>query len=481
MQATEIVSLIEGHLAKQRRSFDVTQYLFDKQLEFVLDPSRFKTACCGGRAGKTIADAAYLIKEALQFEGCVAIYITLSRLNAKKLIWPELRKINQQFRLNGKVNEADLSIRYGNSYVYASGASTRAEIEKFRGLPIRICIIDEVQSFPEYIRELIDDVITKRLFDYNGILALTGTPGPVPVGYFYDACHSNAYKHYHWTMFDNPHIAFKSGKTQQELLNEELARKGVTADHPTIQREVYGKWTLDTSNLVLNYNEKTNHFEELPFIKGKWSHIMGIDLGFKDADAICILAHSHESSDTFLVDEQVTVKQGLTELFNQIELLRKRYSPYKMVIDTGGLGMKISEEMRRRWRIPVQPAEKVRKFENLEILNDALRTGRVRAKATSRFAQDSMLLEWDMDKLRPDRKAISQRFHSDIIDAVLYAFRESPAYSYEAPKAIPKCGSEEWALEEEKKMREAAEERVRAQKEMERSQEEMYGLNCTYS
>lgn len=462
MLPNDALTLIEGHLAKSRRQFDVTQYLFDKQLEFVLDPSRFKTACCGGRAGKTIADAAYLVKEAIQYQGSVAIYITLSRLNAKKLIWPELRKINTEFKLNGRVNESDLSIRYGNSYVYASGASTRAEIEKFRGLPIRICIIDEVQSFPEYIKELIDDVITKRLFDYNGILALTGTPGPVPVGYFYDACHSPAYRHFHWTMFDNPHIRLKSGKTQQALLEEELARKGVDISHPSIQREVYGKWTLDISNLVLNYNKEINHYDTLPIIKGNWSHIMGIDLGFKDADAICILAHSDQGPDTYLVDEQITTKQGLTELFNQVEKLRAIYKPYRIVVDTGGLGKKIAEEMIRRWRIPVVAAEKSRKFENLELLNDALRTGRIRAKDVSRFAGDAMLLEWNTDKTRPDRKVISDRFHSDIIDSVLYAFRESPAYSYSLSKPKPKYGTTEWAKEEEEKMFEAACEKVKA-------------------
>ncbi len=461
MLPSNAAELIDGYLAKNKKVFDVTQYLFDKQLEFVLSPERFKTACCGGRAGKTIADAAYLVKEALQFEGCVAIYITLSRLNAKKLIWPELRKINQEFKLGGKVNESDLSIRYGNSYVYASGASTRAEIEKFRGLPIRICIIDEVQSFPEYIRELIDDVITKRLFDYNGILALTGTPGPVPVGYFYDACHSPAYRHFHWTMFDNPHIRLKSGKTQQALLDEELARKGVDISHPSIQREVYGRWTLDTSNLVLTYNKDVNDYVELPATKSVYQHIMGIDIGYKDADAICILGHSGESATTYLVDECINAKQGLTELFNQVEKLREQYKPYKIVIDTGGLGLKIAEEMRRRWKIPVYAAEKVRKFENLELLNDSLRTGRIKARKASRFAQDSMLCEWDLDKSRPDRKVISDRFHSDIIDAVLYAFRESPAYTYEPAKPEPKHGSTEWARIEEEKMLEAALERAR--------------------
>src|SRR5258706_2791093 len=101
---------------------------------------------------------------------------------------------------------------------------------------------------------------------------------------------------------------------------------------------------------------------------------MGIDLGFKDADAIAILGHGANSPTTYLIDENIKAKQGLTELFTAVEHLRARYNPYKIVIDTGGLGLKIAEEMRRRWKVPVHAAEKARKFENLEILNDSLRT-----------------------------------------------------------------------------------------------------------
>ncbi len=438
--------------------FPIDKYCFDKQLEFINHPSRWKTACCGGRAGKTVGDAAYLIKEAMAFERCVTLYITLSRTNAKKLIWPELKIINETFDLGGIPNESDLSMKFGESFIYASGASAKNEIERFRGLPLRLAIIDEVQSFPSYVQALIDDVISKRLFDFNGTLALTGTPGPVPSGYFYDACQNMAYAHFHWTMFDNPWIEKKSGKKAQDLLNEELARKGVDINDPSIQREVFGKWVTDTTSLVLHYNATINHYDELP--PAGYEHIMGIDLGFKDADAICILGHSNKSATTYLVDEVITAKQGLTELFDQVERLRNVYQPYKIVIDTGGLGLKIAESMRSRYGIPVQAAEKVRKFENLELFNDSLRTGNFKAKKTSRFAQDAMLLEWDKDKQRPDKKVISERFHSDIIDAALYAWRESPAYSYQKPKALPKYGSKEWAEQEEREMERQAFERA---------------------
>ena len=84
-------------------------------------------------------------------------------------------------------------------------------------------------------------------------------------------------------------------------------------------------------------------------------------------------------------------------------------------------------------------------MENIELLNDAMRGGRFKAKANSRFAQDSFLMEIDRDKSTPDRTVVSTRYHSDIIDAVLYGFKVSPAYTYEPPASKPKYGSKEWA------------------------------------
>ncbi len=45
----------------------------------------------------------------------------------------------------------------------------------------------------------------------------------------------------------------------------------------------------------------------------------------------------------------------------------------------------------------------------------------------------------------PDKIKVSDRFHSDVIDAVLYAFKFSPAYSYVKPQEKPQYGTQAWA------------------------------------
>lgn len=436
--------------------FNLSNFLFAQQLDFVEDPAPFKVAVCSRRSGKTVACVAHLIHEAINKPNSVCLYITLSGNQAKRNVWREVKKFNTKFELKGKLNEIELSITFSNgSIVYLSGAKDASEIEKFRGLAINLCYIDECQSFREYIKDLIDDIIAPALMDYAGSLCLIGTPGPVPSGYFYNCSVENEnWSKHHWTFWENPFIPVTAKQSHQQVFDRELKRKGVNPSDPSIQREWYGKWVLDSDSLLIRYDANKNNFNDLiPHIK--YEYIMGIDVGYVDADAISILAWSENDPTTYLVEEMITTKQGMTELVDQIKALDKKYKVHKMVMDMGGLGKKMGEEMIIRHSLPIEAADKTRKMENIEFLNDALRTGRFKAKAKSRFAQDSYLVEIDRDKSTPDKIKVSNRFHSDIIDAVLYAFKFSPAYTYVAPKPKPVIGSREWAEAQSQEMWEA--------------------------
>lgn len=461
--------------------FDITKHLFPQQLAFVQDPARNKLAVCSRRSGKTVSCAADLVDTATKNPGTVCLYITLSRISAKRIIWREIKMLNRTYKLRGKENLSELSITFPNgSIIYLSGAKDTNEIEKFRGLAIKLVYIDECQSFREYIKELINDVLSPALMDYAGTLCLIGTPAPIPVGYFAECSgmvldkikESLQWSKHKWTFFDNPFIINKSKTTHRKMLEHELARRGVSETDPSIQREYYGRWVLDTNSLLVKYDADKNHYIQLPQLPptAKWNYIMGIDLGFDDADAIAVLAWSEHTPDTYLVDELVTRGQGLTELVEQVNSLSKKYEISKMVIDQGGLGKKVAEEMRRQHHIPVQPADKARKMENVAFLNDALRLGRFRAKSASKFAQDSYLLEIDRDKTTPDRVKVSDKYHSDIIDSVLYAFKESPAFTYQSVKQGPKYGSKEWADQQQSGMWEKAQEHFEELKELEKLQ-----------
>lgn len=443
--------------------FDLDAILFPKQRAFVRDSSKWRTAVCSRRAGKTIGAAAALIDSALSHPGSANLYITRSRKNAKRIFWTPLKKLIRDNKLDAEPNESDLCIKFGNgSRIYLAGANDRDAIEDQRGDGMAMVVIDECQSLPAYLENLVDEVLVPALMDYDGSLILIGTPGPVPVGYFFDATQSEAWSHHHWTVHDNPHILAKSGKTPAQHLQAELVRRGLSEADPVIQREWWGKWIHDPNSLVFRFDGNRNTYTELPSATG-WEYVIGIDLGYEDADAISVLGWHPKSPNVWQVEEHVLNKQTVTQLGETLRPLLSRYQPVSTVIDSGGLGKKIAEELSARLGIHLKAAEKTRKIEYIELVNDALRTGRLQVRPESRFASDALLIEWDRNRSTPDRRVISDRYHSDIADALLYAFRESLHWLHEPPEEKPQPGTDEWAREEEDRMIEAMERRLRLQ------------------
>lgn len=436
---------------QRRNTLDLARALFGKQLPFGLDTARFQTACCTRRSGKTVGLLAKLLKKAESTPNSVSLYITLSRINAKRLAWDILKSMNVEHQLGGEANESELCLTLPNgARIYLTGCADMGEVEKFRGLALAIVVIDEAQSFPTLLlQRLIDEVLTPALMDYAGLLVLVGTPGPVPVGYFHAACHSVEWSQHSWTVFDNPHIERKSGHTPQQLLDAELRRRGVTVDDPVIQREWFRQWVSDPNALVFRFDAAIN---TRPARKHT-EHVIGLDFGFDDADAIDVLGWSKHVREVDLVHEWVGAHQSITDLCKRVADVYERFQPLAVVADTGGLGKKIAEELQMRTGIPIEAADKLRKLEHIEWVNDALRTHQLYVPADSRFAQDALLLEWD--KSNPEKPKISDRFHSDTCDGLLYAYVKALHWLETAapPKASPMYTAEWYA-----------EERVRQQK-----------------
>lgn len=446
-QLSSRLAALEAQTGNSAVSFDRQKFSVGhpKQLAFTSSTSRQRTACCSRRAGKSEGCAGLLLDTATQRAGCVALYLTKTRINAKRIIWSVMKRINRQHGLGGNAKEAELCMEFPNgSAIYLGGVNNKDEIEKFRGLPIAIVVIDEAQAIAGYLQELVDEVLAAALMDYDGALVLVGTPAPVPAGYFYDCIKNPEWDHYDWTVFDNPWIEKKSGKTPQQHLEAECKRRGITPDDPVIQREYFGRWVYDPNSLVFRYDAARNAYGDLPAgLPGDWECVIGGDIGWDDADALAVLAWNTTRPDLWLKEEVVLPKQTISQLGDRLSALVAKHNPLAVVLDFGGLGKKIAAELTQRWSLKVEAADKERKLEHIELLNDAMRTGHFFAKADSRFAQDAMLVEWD--KSNPERPKISDRFHSDICDAVLYGHRRAKQWVSE-PESIPvpKAGTPEW-------------------------------------
>jgi hypothetical protein len=416
---------------------------FPQQNAFVEDPSRYLDAQCSRRAGKTNGLALRFFKTMDKHPKSQCIYLGLTLESAREIMWPVLQEINEKYQIGCTFLESKLTMKHPNgATLKLFGADMKNFIKRLKGRKYPGVGVDEAQDFGTHLQSLIDDVLTPSIADYpDSWIALTGTPGPVPQGYFFDVTCNKKYgfSHHEWTLMENPHMP-----NPQEFLKDLTTKREWLNDNPTLLREWRNKWVLDVESLWIRYNEKINHFQELPK-EYKWNYVMGVDIGFNDADALAVLAWSEATPITYLVEEMVTKKQGISALVEQIETLQKKYDVYKIVMDEGALGKKVAEDMRARFGCPLEPADKAHKQSNVEFLNDALRLGKFKAKGASRFAQDSYLVQIDWDKSTPKRIVIKKKPHSDIIDSVLYAFRESYAYTHRKEVEKPKPGTKEWA------------------------------------
>lgn len=379
------------------------------------------------------------------------LYFTTTRKEAKRIMWEKLLKLNHDTGAGYEPVESELVFRRrGRAAIYLTGCDNQTEIGKMRGSGWNDVIGDEAQLFPAYLEKLVLETLLPSLMDFHGSIRLIGTPAPVPSGYFYTVCKSQKWTHHRWNAFENPHVDAKS------LLKAALEMRGVTDRDPAIRREFFGEWVYDPNALVFRFDPARNVYGELP--GGEWETVIGVDLGYDDADAIAVLGFAAGRPESHLREEWVGSKQTISALAARLEGLIGTYEPVSVVMDTGGLGKKIAEEIRQRFAIPVKPAEKKDKFTHIELLNDAMRTGRFFAPRDSRFAQDCLLVEWDKEKSTNDKLVISDRYHSDICDAVLYAFRESLHWLHEPNKDPPPDEEDELEKLQEELYKKQAEE-----------------------
>lgn len=438
-----LASLLQSRSAQSadgKGRFSADALCFPEQLAGIRSPAKRKCFRLPRRTGKTTGIAGIgLLENAIVAPYANQLYATLSLKNARRLVWPVLKRLNIEHKLGGVANESEAYLRFpdlpNEPHIFLGGMKDAAEIDKLRGYEggLKHVIIDEAQSIRQGIlAEAIDDIIEPSLFDYDGSLTIIGTPGPVAAGYFYDCDVGKlrgAWEHFFWTMHANPWLAIKSKKPTDQMIRELLAKRGWTEDHPTFRRQYLGEWVNDPDALVFKWLAERNGIDAAPARDaGKWSFVIGVDLGFDDSDAIAVLGWRPHDPTVYLFEEHVMAKAGMTALMDALKSRVATYRPISIVMDLGGLAKKAVEDFRARFTLPLQAADKARKLDHVEMLNDALLGGRFKAPKTSRFAQDCMLVQWDDDKLALGERKIAREPHSDITDAVLYGYTECLAW-----------------------------------------------------
>jgi hypothetical protein len=309
---------------------------------------------------------------------------------------------------------------------------------------------------------------------------MTGTPGHVLAGHFYEVTRPSSlisdqfgtngpplrWSFHHWSVQDNT--------AMPHLWEEALAYKesmGWTDENPVWRREFLGLWAADDTGYVYRYRRNNQETGEIwnvwspekedisrsnPFgIPGdhEWLYVYGMDLGFRDPFALVILAYSPTSRyiyHCFSFKKKEMITREINELLDS--LIERTGYPTSMVADITRMGEMFIREMSEVHGKHIEPAKQKNKNDGIELVNSDLVDGWFKVLDGSPLEEEMLHLQWDDTGIK-ERTGSGQR--NDQCDATLYA-RERCHHHLSLPKQPerPKSGPEAiklWEREEEEK------------------------------
>lgn len=432
---------------------------FQQQVQFIGSKFRRKAAFCTRRAGKTECVAAYLLTTGLLHRDSLCIFVAITRLRAKQLVWDALKKMAAQFNLcDAKAfNETELTVRLANgSIIRLTGADKIKEADKKKGDKARLVMIDEAQLFPaEVLKYLVEDVYGPSLEDLQGTLCLSGTPGVVCAGYWWDVTQPDRLRRapgwevHEWSVLDNPYMGHMRAR-----LPEIKKERGWTDDNPTWLREWCGRWVNDASALFYKFDPSRNTYDELPLVdplgrpvsSGDWQHVLGWDIGLDDAMALVVWGFCQRLPNLYEVHSWAESGVTTPAVMERVRALEQQFSIIARVADTGGLGKLIVEEQRQREGMHFEAAKKTEKYSHVELMNDDLLSGRVLLMRGSVLAQEMSVLPKDPNWPKPGEERNKPpredpRFPNHACDAGLYGWRKAQHWLFTPEQKLPEAGS----------------------------------------
>ena len=438
-KATESESVLEKlkaenekHISKEAEFFQfrLQKRLFDKQKDVFNDfISKRKCSMCSRRAGKTEEATDEMLKVAA-IPNSPVLYINLTFDNAIKQTYDkvlaEAERVDLKITKKSK-SEGYIEFENGSSILF-KGNKDKGEADKMQGFHYRLVIIDEAQSQCNMVY-LIDTIITPMLTDFaDSVLYLIGTPPRRKYTYFENAFNNKTWKHFHWTMADNPFIP-----DVDAAIKRICEEKGLTVESPLIQREYFGKIAYDTEAQIFKGFQVYSGDIPAEFIP---DHIYGgNDFGFSDYNGVIELEGNVTDKKAYVVFEKKFNKSTITEIINQTRtgfeeatmFALKRNKSFDLSnrgIYTDDNEKSIAYEMHTTYGLPAWTAYKYDRDLAIEQLAEWCRLGRIVIPEGGELADEFEQILHPRDEQDNILPGMDDSYHPDITMALLYAFRQ---------------------------------------------------------
>ncbi len=389
----------------------------------------------GRRAGKSYLAAIRLLGGA---PGQRSAFCARTLKSAKAIIMGTFAELNARFNLGLQIRISTGTVVEPNGHtIKLYGLRDRGQADLIRGQKFRVVIVDECGAFDDDLLQYsLESVIHPTLLDYRGDLIISGTPGPIPKGYYYELSGNpgletplaGRLQTHHWTYLDNPHMP------HEDVLEEALELYGATAENPTFRREYLAVWCEDLDAIIYRY--RGDRWAPIPKA-GKT--VLALDFGGgergNDATTFTVWRQPHDARPHVFCLEAIAKDEiEMPEIASIARNLREKWSVNKIVADEGALGHAMAKNLRNQYRIPIEKALKQDKKGRILAARGRLDSGTLHlCELAKPLADEWLSLCWD--EYRQDHHP---RQADDLSDSALYGLEEFSAWDREIdpPKVI---------------------------------------------
>lgn len=403
--------------AGQASPFAATlQGLFPKQHAYVMCSEPVITNHGARRCGKSSANARRLLRHAPRNPGGLSFFAAKDGKTAKRIIGATIRELNNEFELGLQWSASDNTFFAPNGYgVWLLGLDDDGEADKLRGSAHGLVdgVIDECATIrDDVLRYAVLECALPALGENAGRLALSGTPGPLLSGFFYDQC--QARRNFHWDARDNPYLKVGGERYLQNALKN---NPGWTWRTPQFQREYLGLWCEDVDALIYPYLAARNLiYEGSEFPAGRT--ILGVDVGFEDGMGYTVTrSQPPNNPEIHVLCSYEKRGQKYPAIAAEIESLRRHYNCNYIFVDEGNNGLLVSESL-KEMGIPCRPTPKGLKRPRIEIIRGALASG---ALKLVRGKCDTLIGEMGMIVWNEKRTDADERYSNECTDSLIYS------------------------------------------------------------
>lgn len=440
-QLQRIDSLIQQAKARSRKPrFKWREAAFDKQISFIEDPARLKGLFTTRRGAKSYADGIYLVKEAEETDKCNCLFLSLTRLSAKGIIWKDvLKDINEKHNLGMTFHETELTATTSNgSCIYVAGVDVdENERKKLFGRKYKLVVIDEAALFGIDLHDLVYVVLRPSVTDLRGTIVMSGMASNITRGLFYDITNKKeaGWSLHEWTAHDNPYVA----KQWQEELDFIAKHQPLLMKTPRFRQAYLNHWVVDEAAKVYKYSPTTNRLLSLPQSESSYSHVLGLDLAHSpDSTAFVVSAYNPSDPRLYFRYARKHLKMDITAAAEELHRLNRIYDFDVKVVD--GANKMAVEEMNNRHGCGLIPADKTGKADFIKLMNDDFVQNKIvllpEAYLKHEPEVDSLEDEYEaLVWITEDGKVVEPRkehpgLHNDLCDGALYNWRYCYQYLF---------------------------------------------------